>query len=240
MIIGKRVLAVIPARGGSKGLPGKNIREFCGRPLVAWSIGQGTACVYVDTVLVSTDSEEIANIAKQYGARVPFLRPATLAGDTASSIDVLLHAIDYLSGIGESYDFVVLLEPTSPLRDVSDIAGALELLVACNNSESVVGVAKVDVSHPAFLLTVQDGLLRPMLGSQPTGLRRQDLKDEFYYLEGTIYVSSVASLRKHMSFYHAATMPWIVDRYKAIEIDELSDFIAVEALMKAKLEGTIR
>jgi len=242
MIKGKRVLAIIPARGGSKGLPGKNIRDLCGKPLIAWSIEQGLACEYVDTVLVSTDSEEIATIAVQHGATVPFLRPAALAEDAASSIDVLLHAVDYLASIGESYDYVVLLEPTSPLRDVSDIAGALELLMGMGSgySESVVGVAKVEASHPSFLFVVQDGLLRPMSGSQPTGLRRQDLKEDFYYLEGSIYVSSVASLRRYKSFYHAATAPWVVDRYKAIEIDELSDFIAAEALMKAKLEGILK
>ena len=240
MINGKHVLAVIPARGGSKGLPGKNIRMLCGKPLLAWSIEQGLACTYVDTVLVSTESEEIAAIAAQYGASVPFLRPHSLAGDEASSVDVLLHAVDCLGSIGRFCDYVVLLEPTSPLRDVSDIAGALELLDSSKSAESVVGVARAESSHPSFLFVEQGGLLRPMMGSRPTGLRRQDIREDFYYLEGSIYVSSVTSMRKEKSFYHAATAPWIVDRYKAMEIDELGDFIAVEALMKAKLEGVLK
>lgn len=240
MIDGKRVLAIIPARSGSKGLPGKNVRDLCGKPLIAWSIEQGLACEYIDTVLVSTDGEEIAAIAAQCGARVPFLRPAVLAGDAASSIDVLLHAIDYLEGLGEIYDYIVLLEPTSPLRDVLDISEALELLIGSEGVESVVGVTKAEASHPSFLFVVQDGLLRPMSGSQPTGLRRQDIKEDYYYLEGSVYASSVASLRENKSFYHAATAPWIVDRYKAFEIDELLDFIVVQAVMKAKLEGVLK
>ncbi len=238
MIGDKRVLAIVPARGGSKGLPGKNTRSLCGKPLIAWSIEHALACPYVDSVVVSTDSDAIAAVAAQHGARVPFLRPAELAGDAASSIDVILHALDGLAGLGESYDYLVLLEPTSPLRDVTDVAGALEQL-SRGAADSVVGVARADVTHPAFLFTVRDGLLQPMSGPQPTGLRRQDLKDDFYYLEGSIYASRVAALRSHRSFYHAATAPWIVARYKALEIDELSDFIAADALLRAKLDGQL-
>ena len=240
MINGKRVVAIVPARGGSKGLPGKNLRKLCGKPLIAWSIEQGRACSYVDTVLVSTDSEEMAAAATMHGARVPFLRPAELAGDGASSIDVLLHAVDYLVSVGETYDYLVLLEPTSPLRDVADIAGALELLDSTAACESVVGVAKVESAHPAFLFTVRGGLLEPMSGAQPTGLRRQDLKEDYYFLEGSIYASSISSLRKARSFYHSATSPLVVDRFKAIEIDELGDFIMVQALLQARLEGVLR
>jgi N-acylneuraminate cytidylyltransferase/CMP-N,N'-diacetyllegionaminic acid synthase len=240
MINGKRVVAIIPARSGSKGLPGKNIRELCGKPLIAWSIEQGRACEYIDLVLVSTDSEEIANIAEQYGASVPFRRPAALAADTASTPDVLLHAIDYLASIGESFDYLVLLEPTSPLRTVADITGALEELSKSRYAESIVGVAKAEASHPSFLFRLHDGLLNPMSGAQPTGLRRQDLKEDFYYLEGSVYVSSVESFRAHKTFYHEATAAWVVDRYKALEIDELSDFLTAEALMKAELEGLLK
>jgi CMP-N,N'-diacetyllegionaminic acid synthase len=239
MINGKRVIAIVPARAGSKGLPGKNLMDMCGKPLIAWSISQGLACSYVDKVLVSTDSEEIAVVAKVHGASVPFLRPAELAGDEASSVDVLLHAIDYLSSIGETYDYLVLLEPTSPLRDVFDIAGALELMDRTSAFESVVGVAKVESSHPAFLFIERGGFMEPMLGSQPTGLRRQDIKEDFYFLEGSIYASTIACLQKTRSFYHSATTPWIVDRFKAIEIDELCDFIMAEALMQAKLDGVL-
>lgn len=239
MIGGKSVLAIIPARGGSKGLPGKNIRPMCGKPLIGWSIFQGLESQYIDEVLVTTDSQEILDIAKQFGANAPFIRPKSLADDDATSIDVLLHAVDYLTKAGRVYDYLVLLEPTSPLRDVSDIDGAIELLIYNELAESVVGVTKVEGAHPSFLFTIQNELLRPMLGMEPNGLRRQDLKDDYYYLEGSIYVSSVTALIERRGFYHADAFPWVVDRYKAIEIDELCDFIAAEALMQAKIQGVL-
>jgi len=240
VIGGKSVLAIIPARDGSKGLPGKNIRPMCGKPLIGWSIFQGLESQYIDEVLVTTDSQEILDIAKQFGANAPFIRPKLLADDDASSIDVLLHAVDYLTKAGRVYDYLVLLEPTSPLRDVSDIDGAIKLLINNELAESVVGVTKVEGAHPSFLFTIQNELLRPMLGLQPNGLRRQDLKDDYYYLEGSIYVSSVTALIEHRGFYHTNAFPWVVDRYKAIEIDELCDFIAVEALMQAKIQGVLK
>ena len=240
MIGGKSVLAIIPARGGSKGLPGKNIRPLCGKPLISWSILQGLASQYVDEVFVTTDSQEIIDIAKQFGAIAPFIRPESLADDDANSIDVLLHVIDYLTKEGHFYDYLVMLEPTSPLRDVSDIDGAIELLINNELAESVVGVTKTEGSHPSFLFTIQNELVRPMLGLQPNGLRRQDLQDDYYYLEGSVYISSVTALIERRGFYHADTLPWIVDRYKAIEIDELCDFIAAEALMKAKIQGILK
>ena len=240
MINEQKVLAIIPARGGSKGLPEKNIRPICGKPLIGWSILQGLESQYIDEVVVTTDSQKILNIAKQFGANVPFIRPKSLADDDASSIDVLLHAVDYLAQVGREYDYVVLLEPTSPLRDISDIDGAIELLSSNELAESVVGVTKVEGSHPSFMFTVHNKLLRPMLGLQPNGLRRQDLKDDYYHLEGSIYVSRVAALRECHGFYHTNTLPWFVDRYKAIEIDELCDFIASEALMNAKIQGLLK
>lgn len=240
MIGRNRVLALILARGGSKGLPGKNLRLLCGKPLIAWSIEQGRECEYVDNVVVSTDSEEIAMVSMAYGASVPFIRPAELAGDEASSMDAIFHALDTLENAGDLYDYLVVLEPTSPLREASDITGALDLLVSDSRIESVVGVAKAESGHPAFLYNVEDGVMRPMFGSQPKSLRRQDLSGDYYYLEGSVYASSLAALRKYDEFYHCATAPWVVARYKAIEIDELSDFIAAEALLNARIKGILK
>jgi len=233
-----RVLAVVTARGGSKGLPGKNLRPLNGKPLIAWTIQQGLACGSIDSLVVSTDDRAIADVAETYGARVPYLRPAHLASDSASSMDVLLDVLDRLGDAGEQYDYLVLLEPTSPLRDVSDIDGALRLLA--EGAQSVVGVARAENAHPSFLMAVRDGLLRPMLQAQPTGLRRQDLVGEYFYLEGSVYASRVDTFRERKSFYHDCTTPWIVEPYKAIEIDNLSDFIAADALMKAKLDGVLK
>jgi N-acylneuraminate cytidylyltransferase/CMP-N,N'-diacetyllegionaminic acid synthase len=240
MIDGMKVLAIIPARGGSKGLPGKNIRPLCGKPLIAWSITQGLESKYIDRVLVSSDSEAIIDIAKQFGADAPFVRPAELATDESTTYDAIQHVLTYLKcEENEEYDFVVLLEPTSPLRDVSDIDGALELLNNNKFSESLVGVAAAESFHPSFLFTIQNEILSPMLSTQPTGLRRQDINNQFFYLEGSIYISNVEALRRNRRFYHSKTIPWIVSRYKSIEVDELSDFISTEALMKAKLDGLL-
>lgn len=240
MIGNKKVLAVIPARGGSKGLPRKNILSFCGKPLIAWTIEQALQTPEIDKVIVSTDSQEIADVAVAYGASVPFLRPDHLASDIASSIDVLLHAADFLSSnLHERYDYLICLEPTSPLREVSDISGSLKVLNENDEVDSVVGVARTEGIHPAFLYKISDRKnLVPYLEKHPNSVRRQEL-EVLYHLEGSVYISDINSLREKRGFYHERTAPWIVDRYKSIEIDEYSDFIQAEALMKARLEGKI-
>ncbi len=240
MIDNRAVIAIVPARGGSKGLPGKNARPMNGRPLIAWTIDQALECPFIDSVVVSTDSDEIAGIATLCGARVPFMRPTSLADDRATSVDVVLHTIDSLEAIGEAYHYVVLLEATSPLRDVADISGAIEYLAGNHDCKSVVGVARAESGHPAYLMTIEGGLLRPLSGVQPTALRRQELRGEYFYLEGSVYASEIDALRIEKSFYHSNTAPWVVERYKALEIDELSDFLAAEALMNAKLKGLFK
>lgn len=239
MIGGRSVLALIPARGGSKGLPRKNVLELCGKPLIAWSIEQAIACPEIDRVVVSTDDQEIADISRQFGAEVPFMRPSALAADTASSVSVIFHALDHLESLGLAFDILVLLEPTSPLREVGDISGAIRHLLSEPRFESVVGVSQVESVHPAFLYRLEEGTLRPYLNEQKNNVRRQDI-DKLYFLEGSVYCSYVASLRSRMGFYHEATAPWVVPRYKAIEIDELPDLIAVEALISARSEGKIQ
>lgn len=236
MINSKRVLALVTARTGSKGLPGKNLRPMCGKPLIGWTIEQGLASRYIDKLVVSTDAEEIAEVARACGASVPFLRPSELASDEASSMDVILHTLDFLERNGEYYDMLVLLEPTSPLRETEDVDSAIELCAGQLGLASVVSVAKAEVSHPSFLFQLRKGFLAPISGTQPNGLRRQDLVEDYYYLEGSVYVSPVSMLRREKSFYHRATVPWIVSRYKAIEIDELADFIMAEALMAARMD----
>jgi N-acylneuraminate cytidylyltransferase/CMP-N,N'-diacetyllegionaminic acid synthase len=235
----EKILAIIPARGGSKGLPRKNIRDLCGKPLIAWSIEHGRSCPEIDTVIVSTDDREIARVAASHGADVPFIRPTELATDTATTIDVLVHAIDSMASRGERYDIVVLLEPTSPLREVSDISGAIKQLLNTPKCRSVVGVSRAEGSHPSFLYRLKEGFLHPYLGVQPTNLRRQDI-EELYFLEGSVYVSFIDTLLEKRSFYHESTSPWIVPRYKSIEVDESPDLLIVEALMLARKRGEIR
>ena len=230
MIQQLKVLGLVTARGGSKGLPGKNVRPLCGKPLIAWSIDAGKAAPSVDAVVVSTDDEGIANAARRAGAEVPFMRPAELAGDTASSIDVVLHAIDWLAAAGRIFDVVALLEPTSPLRAPEDIERGLARLIE-SGAGSVVSVCRAESSHPVFMF--RQGLnhrLRPFMERQPTGLRRQEI-EAMYFPEGTLYASRVGVLRAKRSFYHDDTVGYEVPKWKSLEIDDLEDFLMVEALV---------
>jgi N-acylneuraminate cytidylyltransferase/CMP-N,N'-diacetyllegionaminic acid synthase len=238
MIKDKSVCAIVPARGGSKGLPRKNIMPLAGKTLIAWTIGQARTSRCVDAVIVSTDDAEIEQEAKRCGARVPFRRPAELAIDTAASIDVILHALDQLEQCGEQFSIVVMLEPTSPLREMSDIDGALLKLVETAGAESIVGVAQVEAIHPAFLLRERNGFLCPYSGVYANNVRRQDI-ERLLFLEGSVYAGYTDSLRTRRSFYHERTIGWLVPRYKALEIDEMSDLIAAEALLAARREGRL-
>jgi len=182
MIEGKRVLALIPARKGSKGLPLKNIRPLAGKPLLAWPIEAAKACSLIDRVLISTDDPEFASIAVSYGAEAPFLRPAELASDTAPSIDFILHAIDRLKADGQHFDYLVLLEPTSPLTTADDIEAALLRLHSHRNiADSIVGVTQMISTHPAFAVTQNgNGSLRPYAAESFSTLPRRRTRRKFW------------------------------------------------------------
>jgi N-acylneuraminate cytidylyltransferase/CMP-N,N'-diacetyllegionaminic acid synthase len=216
MIEDKSVLAIVPARGGSKGLPGKNKRLLQGKPLVAWPIATALGARAVDKVLCTTDDAEIREIALAHGAAAPFLRPAHLASDTASSIDAILHAVDHLAEQGERYDYVLVLEPTSPLTTSSDI----------------VGIAKVESTHPEYDVRLgADGRISPYTAPDFKSLKRRQEIEPLHFLEGSLYISTVASLRAERGFYHRRTLGYEVPRWKSIEIDELVDFLFVETLL---------
>ena len=238
MINGKKILAIIPARGGSKGLPGKNIKEMLGKPLIAWSIEQGLNSKYIDRLIVSTDEQEIAEIAKKFGADVPFLRPKEIAIDEAKTIDVILHAINFVEKNHDLYEILVLLEPTSPLRETNDIDNAIEKLLKTKGAESIVGISKVEGSHPDFLVSLENEFLRPYKNIDFRVLRRQEIEDLYFY-EGSIYISYVSSLKERKNFYHENTLGYVVPKWKSYEVDDLSDFIIIEALLKAHNEGIL-
>lgn len=176
----KRILALIPARGGSKGLPGKNTKMLLGKSLIAWSIEQAYQSAYIDKVIVSTESEKIAVVARSCGAEVPFVRPKSLSADNAETIDVVLHAINFYESRGDAFDIIVLLEPTSPLREAKDIDRAIERLISNRQAESIVGIARAEASHPAFIVKLEKGFLRSYLKTFKV-LRRQELDDLYFY-----------------------------------------------------------
>ena len=233
MIEGLRVLALVPARAGSKGLPGKNIRPLLGKPLLAWPIEAARASRYVDRVVISTDSAEFAALAQAAGADVPFLRPAEHASDAAPSIAFIEHALDALAAAGDRYDLLVLLEPTSPLTEAADIDAALETLVAARPiAESIVGVTALVSTHPAFAVRLDArGLMQPYAAASFGLLPRRQDSEPLYSLDGSLYISTVEAIRRERGFCHARTLPFITPRWKAFEVDDLVDFICIEAIL---------
>lgn len=233
MIANKSVLAVIPARGGSKGIPKKNIKNLAGKPLIAWSILNAIDSKYIDNCIVSTDSKEIADIAESYGCNVPFLRPKELSLDESPSYPFMEHAINFYKEKNIEYDYFILLEPTSPLRETKDIDEALEILVKKKEiADSIVGVSKVEATHPVFDVKINsEGLIEPFMDSEFKIYRRQDI-EPLYFKEGSIYISKVKILLKEKTFYHKRTLPFIFPRWKSIEIDEMIDFIYAEAVLQ--------
>lgn len=236
MIHGSRVLCLVPARGGSKGLPRKNVLPIAGAPLVAWPVTAGLNSKYIDLVVCSTDDLEIAEAAEVAGADIPFIRPSELASDDASSIDVVEHALSFLESKGKAFDYIVLLEPTSPLTESHDIDAALEQLVHRSaDAEAIVGISRVEHTHPDYNITFDSAnFIAPTSVKNFDDLtRRQELKD-VYHLDGSLYISTVSGIRKNKSFYHSKTLGYSMPRWKSFEIDEYIDFVCVEAVLQKR------
>jgi N-acylneuraminate cytidylyltransferase/CMP-N,N'-diacetyllegionaminic acid synthase len=232
MINGKSVIAIIPARTNSKGLPGKNIKELCGKPLSAWSIEAGLTSKFIDVVVVSTDSQEIVSIAHDYGASAPFIRPQDLSTDEAKSFFVIKHALEYYqSEFNKSFDYTVLLEPTSPQRDWVDIDEAMQELDRSPQAKSIVGISKTQSQNPAFLVKMKDDHSLTGFGTSEIGSKRRQEVEDVYFLEGSIYISETEYLLRMESFYHDATVGYIFPKWKSYEIDDIDDFTIIEALM---------
>lgn len=231
MIGGKRALALIPARGGSKGLPGKNIRPMCGKPLIAWSIEKAKLSKYLDMVLVTTDCQDIADIAKQYGAHVPFLRPDELATDRSSTYDAIRHAIDYLHvEEGQTFDYVVLLEPTSPLREDDDIDRMLERLSEMSAEfDSIISIGEVD-EHPSIVRRARGNNLEPFCPELQQTVRRQD-NEPAYFPYGVAYIAKADVLLAENTFYTQRCTHFKIKRYQSYEIDDIYGFLCAESVM---------
>ena len=227
MIDGKRVLAVVPARGGSKGLPGKNLRPICGVPLVALVGRIARQVAEIDRAVVSTDSAEIAEVAKQGGLAAPFMRPSDLSGDLIGDVDVLLHALRATEELDDcSYDIVVMLQPTSPLRTVDEVRRCLEMFAA-NNADSVWSVSPVDKKyHPLKQLSVEGGRLSYYDPRGATIIARQQL-EELYVRNGVAYVLSRACLVEGRSLLGKRTFAYITTGPQ-ISIDTAEDLARAE------------
>ncbi|MDX4028616.1 acylneuraminate cytidylyltransferase family protein [Aliarcobacter skirrowii] len=223
----KTFLGIVPARGGSKRLPRKNMLDLCGKPLIAWSIKAGLNSKYIDKVVVSSDDEEILNISSNFGAET-IKRPVELASDTATTFDTIKHTIENV----EKYDYIVLLQPTSPLRNAKHIDEAIQLLEE-KNADAVVSVCEME-HNPLWSNTLpNDGNMRGFPRDEVLNKRSQDL-EKYYRLNGAIYICKTEKLLENKSFFLKDNIfAYIMDRQYSIDIDEEIDFKMAEVILKS-------
>lgn len=221
-----KYLAVIPARGGSKGIPKKNILNIAGKPLIAWTIEQALQCGHIERVHVSTDDPNIAEVARQYGADVPYLRPEELAHDSSPTEPALMYALKWYEQAGQKFDAIVLLQPTSPLRLPSTLAHAIR---AFENSggQSLLGVCE---DHHFFWRNPFNPTALYDFQNRP---RRQDipLEERRYRENGSIYITSTTAFKQHVNRLCTPIHMYVMHEEEGWEIDSPADFVIVEALI---------
>lgn len=229
-----RVLAIIPARGGSKGVPRKNIKPLIGKPLIAYTIETAKRSVYLTRTIVSTDDQEIAEVAKANGGDVPFYRPAYLAADTSPTSEAVLHAIETLKQQGETYDLVVILQPTTPLRSVEDIDIPIQRLLEHSTARSSASVAKIDDPHPRKIQKITpDGFLQNYIDG-PRLVRRQDAEPAYRW-SGSTYVAYVADVvANNGQILIEPVLPYVMPDERSVNIDCLLDFFLCEKILEQK------
>lgn len=232
-----KVLGVITARGGSKGIPGKNIKPLLGKPLIAYTIEAAQKSGVLDRLILSTDDPEIARVAKEYGCGIPFMRPKELASDTASHLEVMRHAVQWLKdNEGYSPDYTMILQPTSPARQLFHIKEAVETIIK-TGADSVIGVAEVPnhYNHSASMIIRSDGVLRlvndaPLYKRIP---RRQD-RPKNYWSTNLIYLFKTHLLfdKQNPNFYGEKTSPMFIEEEYVVDIDEPKDWEIAEKLLR--------
>lgn len=220
------ILVVIPARGGSKGLPGKNIKDLCGKPLIAYSIDVARSITLDENICVSTDEQKIIDAVENYGLHVPFVRPAEYATDTATTNDVLLHAIDFYEKQGKTFDKLVLLQPTSPLRTIIETKEAISLY--SDNIDMVMSVIK---SHaPAVLCNDnEEGFVELVYNKKAGG--RQAIPT-FYEFNGAIYVINIKALKEKGLGGFNKRVKYVMQKESSVDIDDIYDFMLIESIIK--------
>jgi len=219
-------LAVIPARGGSKGVPRKNIKELAGKPLIAWTIEEAKKSRYINQIILSSEDAEIIEVAKQYGCEVPFTRPVDLAQDETPGINPILHAVEQCP----DYDFVVVLQPTSPLRSVEDIDGAIETLIE-KEANFCVSVTEPDQS-PYWMYNLDvNGTMNPLIKQDSFAFRRQELP-KAYSLNGAVYVANTEQLKVTKSFLTDETLGYVMPKKRSFDIDTDEDFFLCQQVLR--------
>ena len=221
------IVSIIPARGGSKGIPKKNIKLLKEKPVIYYSIEASNSCSLINNTYVSTENKEIADISRNFGADI-IDRPLELAKDTSSTVDVIFHALDYLEDNDLLPELFVLLQPTSPLRTSQDIEKAISLFLD-NDCDSLVSVCELEHQYLLNFYLDNDYLIQNNDASFFSS-RRQDLP-KYYALNGAIYITTPDFIRKNKSFYSKKTIPYIMSKEKSIDLDTPFDFKLVEFLL---------
>ncbi|HEY0970474.1 MAG TPA: acylneuraminate cytidylyltransferase family protein [Gemmatimonadales bacterium] len=234
-----RVLGLIPARGGSKGVVRKNIHPVCGRPLLHYTVDAALGATRLSRVMVSTDDDEIARAARECGVDVPFMRPPELARDDTPMLPVVQHAVRWLAARGESYDAVCLLQPTNPLRRAADIDGAVELLER-TGADSVLSFVDAGEKHPARMkyIDAEGRVSDPPFAEASEGQRRQELPP-LYLREGSIYLTRTRVIMQRGSFKGDDCRAWIIPQERACNIDTPFDLFIAERLLEHHMRQPI-
>jgi len=230
MISDKKILAIIPARGGSKRLPKKNILPLSGKPLIQWTIEAASKSNYITTTMVSTDCVEIEKVAKDIGAAVPYLRSAKISGDTATSMDVIFDVLNFYERQHQYFDLVLLLQPTSPLRTHTDINKAIELYME-KEATAVVSVTECDHS-PLWSNTLPESLSFSNFISEDLLLKRSQDLPTYYRLNGAIYLFDVQQIKSNANYLsHPKIFAYVMDKLHSIDIDDELDFKVAQAIL---------
>ncbi len=232
----RRILALIPARGGSKGLPGKNIRPLLDKPLIGWTIEQARNSGLVDDVFVSTDDKVIAGISESFGARAFPLRPSELAGDTSKVIDTILYILQSYEKKGQTFDYLLLLEPTSPLRKKTDIDAAIRKMIDNEGSaDSLISLGEIALEHPLYAKRIDEkDRIHSYFEIGDSSIQRQELP-KAYFPYGVVYLSKVAAIRRFNAAYAGVILPLLIERWQNYEINDLYDFVCVESIMNINM-----
>lgn len=231
MYRGKKFLAIIPARSGSKGVENKNIKLLNGKHLIGYTIEAAKKSNIFEDIIVSTDLFEYAEIAKSYGASIPFLRDKNLSEDNSKTEDVIVNTIYKLEQNGMKYDYFVLLQPTSPLRTSEDIINAVNLLVD-NELNSVVSVCEMEHSIKICNKLPNDLSMNKFLSLSDVK-RRQEF-EKYYRINGAIYIADVSNYLENKNFYNERSKAYIMEQINSVDIDTELDFIIAEAILKSK------
>jgi CMP-N-acetylneuraminic acid synthetase len=231
-----KILALIPARGGSKGVPGKNIKPLAGKPLIAYTIEQAHKAKNITRAILSTDDNDIATVAKSYGLDVPFMRPPSLATDSAGTLDVIKHALQELQSKDEHYDAVCLLQVTSPYRPDGAIDEAIELFVK-HKPDSLVSVRKVpDEYNPHWTFEIDDNdRLHIATGEKTIIPRRQELPPA-YHRDGAIYITTTDCIINKNSILGDDIIAYPIDSPELINIDTMRDWEKAEKFFKNNID----